>query len=198
VDASTPLDFRLLSPIHATLILLSVVWFSNELAEHGRLFGRLAVFGFVVYSFFSCKQVMAWYADQRADGQGYASASWRHSELLSMARHLASGTLIYTTSPCPIYLYTGRSGFEIPTQWDRDTLRPNKNLSSALGRVRQETDEGKAVLIYFTEDSEPVFPTMDDLSATLKVPCVRTPDGAFCGKIPSGYRYHDYSYAQDK
>jgi hypothetical protein len=80
-------------------------------------------------------------------------------------------------------LYAGRPSTEIPLLIVRDTLAKNDAYAERLAELRQQIQKGQAVVVYFTEDSEPAFPTIADLEKEIQAPCRQESDGVFCGKI---------------
>jgi hypothetical protein len=182
-DASMPLDFRLLLPLHAVILIGGMVWLSSRLDDE-RQRTRVFHLGLAMYLIFSWRQAWVWCAQLREDGEGYASDVWKNSELLAMARRLAPDTLLYTISPGAVYLYTGRVALEIPTRWPRDTLQPSPQYAASFDLMRRRLEHHEAAMLYFSEDSEPVFPTYEKIVRGLRVPCRSAADGFFCGTVP--------------
>lgn len=155
--ASTPLDYRLLSPLYVSgLILLTyllhLVYGAILLMERGKarhLFQTVFILLCVVFSGFYLWRAAEWVIETQENGQGYTSKDWRQSEVIQAIKDLPLETSIYTNGPQPVYLLTGRPAYRLPIKANPSTGLPNEKFQAQLSAVGKTMAEQDAVLVYF-------------------------------------------------
>ncbi len=148
-DASTPLNWRILSPLYPSLLFLAagaIAWLEQK--SHRTLWP--ARFVFLVLLGLSLWGTVHTVTQLRLDGQGFASVRWRESYILKrILRNLPPDVRIYTNEEPMVYFYTGRPANALPAGMAATTRIVNPNLAQAIEGVRQQVLEGKAVIALF-------------------------------------------------
>ncbi len=148
-DASTPLNWRILSPLYPALLVLAIAgidWLGKKSrrSQHASSFLLLLVLGISLLGTIEAIPQL------RQDGQGFASVRWRDSYLIKkLLRSLPADVSIYTNEEPMVYFYTGRPAHALPTGMAATTRIKNPNLAQEIERVRQQVLEGKAVIALF-------------------------------------------------
>jgi 4-amino-4-deoxy-L-arabinose transferase-like glycosyltransferase len=181
VDASTPLDDRILSPLLVSLLALAVLAF-GEVWRNGRGPRWLrAVIGVAVAGFLALTLYRGYGAvlRLREDGQGYAARAWRESELMHWVRQLPGEVSIYSNELDAVYLQTGRQAFQVPIRWDPVREAPRDDYPEQLAAMRRRVQEEGAVLVLFATISgqQAFLPTEAELTDGL-AEVFRSSDGA--------------------
>ncbi len=145
VSADTRLDFRLLSPVCATLVILAALGCSR--LERGArvvgLFLLIPILGTYLHA------AAGFVRQAHLEGQGYASRSWQQSPTLAALQALPASTPIFSNRPDAIAVLTGRPAARIPANFNPSTLRENPNRSVELAEVRRTLRERKGVVVVF-------------------------------------------------
>jgi len=148
-DASTPLNWRILSPLYPPLLFLAagaIAW----LEQKSRRTLWPARFVFLLLLGLSLWGAVETVTQLRQDGQGFASVRWRESYILkNILRKLPPQVRIYTNEEPMVYFYTGRPANALPTGMAATTRITNPNLAQEIEGVRQQVLEGKAVIALF-------------------------------------------------
>jgi 4-amino-4-deoxy-L-arabinose transferase-like glycosyltransferase len=149
LDASTPLENRILAPALASLlILLAVVW--HWIWQWKKLYVRIALA--VAVFIFSARFISdgrLTIENLQKDGQGYSTRVWRESETMQAIRDLPPDTVIYTNRPTAVYLLTGRGAYVTPSPLDPVQMQQRPEYMNDLSRMKEEVREGRAILIFF-------------------------------------------------
>jgi hypothetical protein len=181
VDASTPLDDRILSPLLVASLAL-VVLASGDVLGRGR--GPrwlragigLAAVGFLALTLYrGGGAVLA----LREDGQGYAARAWQDSELIRWVRELPEEVSIYSNELDAVYLRAGRQAFQVPIRWDPVREAPRDDYPEQLAAMRRRVHEEGAVLVLFDTISgqQAFLPSEEELTEGL-AEVFRSGDGA--------------------
>lgn len=150
LDALTPLDERLLSPL---LPVLAV----TVAAAAPRAVPAVAVAVAVVVTGQAVRTV-GWAADQRDEGIGYTSALWDVSPTLDVIRSLPRGVAVYTNDRAAVYLGTGRTVDAVPHEVNPFTRRPVGGVGAEVAEIGTEVRAGRAVVVWFHQDLPYVVP----------------------------------------
>ncbi len=148
-DASTPLNWRILSPLYPPLLFLAasaIAWLEQK-SRHTLWPAR---FVFLLLLGLSLWGTVKTVTQLRLDGQGFASIRWRESYIIKkILRNLPPDVRIYTNEEPVVYFYTGRPANALPTGMAATTRMINLNLAQEIEKVRQQVLEGKAVIALF-------------------------------------------------
>ncbi len=163
-DASTRLTDRILSPVHATLLLAGLVALARLPQRWRTMAALLAVCLGVSYLWRSWTLV----AEARATGRGFNTASWRASETLAWVSQLPAGTIVYSNEAFPIQFFTGIPAYWVPERIDsvKGMLRPD--YGDQMREMRRRLREPGSVLVVFTGSHYRVeLPPLEELTQGL-------------------------------
>jgi hypothetical protein len=146
LDASTPLDARILSPLMGAMVPLLagglvLVW------RRGRLASKLLIAAALLL-------VVSGFADDGRRlldqgwlrGWGFSHRLWKSSELMQAIRDLPPMTL-YTNEPDLVYFQTGRPSYIIFGPVDPVTGLPREGYAEWLAQARGTLAQGGAALV---------------------------------------------------
>ena len=163
-DASTKFKDRILSPTYVSLLILLValgVWVWKLQRKHWQAVMVLLSLFVLGVSFFDCQQTVR---ELGKAGQGFAGWRWYESKVMAAIRELRGDVMIYTNQPTAVYLWTDRPCLVLPTPVDPVTEQPYLIYEQGLQVVRQDVQQGKAILAIF-DWSDVKDPTVVDLEA---------------------------------
>jgi 4-amino-4-deoxy-L-arabinose transferase-like glycosyltransferase len=151
LDASTPLDDRILSPLLVAAIALTVLAAGAALHQAAgrswlRLGMALAAITFLGLSLYRAGSLIV---RLRQDGQGYAARAWADSALIQWVRGLPADTPIYSNELDALYLHTGRQAFQVPIRWDPVREAARDDYDAQLAAMRRRIGDEGAVLVLF-------------------------------------------------
>jgi hypothetical protein len=154
-DASTPLNYRLLSVAYVPMIVLfssSVAWlwkivksYSNKFGSVFQLLIALACLGLV---FNTSKDGFVEVNRLSQDGLGYASLGSVNSQVIREIRNMPPG-LIYSNATNMIFLLTGKPASITPTPIDPVTKLARPEFRHDVETMHKYVSEGQATLILF-------------------------------------------------
>ncbi len=155
IDASVPLNSRILSVVYVPLIILftsSLAWIWRITSQ---LNGRMLLVSRIVFGLFCIGLVFTSISDGiiavdqlSREGYGYANRSMTGSKAVEDIRKLPP-VLIYSNNSDGILLLTGKPATIIPTPTDPVTTLARPDYSKDVELVQQQVLEGQAVLILF-------------------------------------------------
>lgn len=184
LDASTPLDGRILSPLYLAGLLLVLYLFHLLLISKVR--GRWSKIVFLAlllgFMMFTAVRGGRLALNLHANGQGFASREWRDSEVVKWVETLPEGLPIYTNEMDGLYLLTGRAAYQIPIKWDpvRATPRTDYEEQMMAMRARIWSERGVLVLFHTLARQQVIFPSEEELTKGLD-PILRSNDGVIFG-----------------
>ena len=185
LDANTPLDDRILSPVYVAGLIVSL-YFVGELL---RFTGNLPVIriGFVVilliFLVSNLLNGMGLVRDGYRHGFGFSSQVWKNSETLDQVRKLPEELTIFSNSPEAIYLYTGKTALPMPKKFFSANQQTNASYTSDLISMKGRIENEDGVVVYFNTLTERrTLPTVEELKENMQL-CVlaHTTDGAIYG-----------------
>lgn len=150
-DASTPLNWRILSPFYPSLLALAVAGLDSLRKRKARYLMLLFLFGLVSTNLAGAVAMMG---NLRQDGQGFASWRWFDSPVIKQIPHLPAQVRIYTNQGPAVYFYTGRTTYALPTFVESTTRELNSGVEQSIERIRQEVLRGEAVIALFDANRE--------------------------------------------
>ncbi|OPZ08709.1 MAG: hypothetical protein BWZ10_02635 [candidate division BRC1 bacterium ADurb.BinA364] len=84
------------------------------------------------------------------EGLGVNAREWNESALLAAIRRLSPQTVIYTNAYDLVYFQTGRPARLAPAHRNYATGAKEEDFASRMLRMREDIEEGRAVLAYFS------------------------------------------------
>ena len=89
---------------------------------------------------------------------------------------------VYTNGRMPIYLYANRPCYEIPPKTLLSSLEPNLDYQKSMDRIAVEVGRGTAVVVDFSIEDLPQFPSRAEWQTLLRRAPVETSDGTIFSK----------------
>ncbi len=186
VDANTPLDDRILSPLLVAIWLLIAASIAQitPISKTGK--SLFAIFIFLLAGVFSVSSLgkqASYLYEAHQDGLGFFHTRWRNSEIVNEINRLQTDTIVYTNSPEGVYLLTGTAAKPLPRKFDLTRQKPNPDFEENMKKLQQDLFEGKAVIAYFYSIRSLATPDVDELNLSIASEISRHPfsDGVFIG-----------------
>ncbi|MEJ5240469.1 MAG: phospholipid carrier-dependent glycosyltransferase [Anaerolineales bacterium] len=148
-DASTPLNWRILSPLFPPLLALAVAALAS-LGKRSHIPATLLLLALLSLHLAGGIETLH---TLRMDGQGFASWRWYDAVILKEIPKLPPEVRIYTNQGPAVYFYTGRTTYALPAAIAATTRLPNAGVEQAIETIRQEVLQGKAVVALFDRDN---------------------------------------------
>ena len=168
VDPATPLDPRILAPLHAAAILVACATFD----------GRAARGAAVLIVAAQLASAALYVSDVRDDGLGYSSRSWRDRESVRFARALPADAPIFSTHAFALSVLTGRHVATVPYVADDGSARPDIDVRVMLDECRAAGGRGYLVLLPRPRWPTRQFMTLDELGRHVQLrPLAELSDG---------------------
>ncbi len=153
LDATTPLDDRILFPVFGVVVVAMVV-IAWRVAHRAR---RRAIW----LAFLACAAVsivvrapsaLSGIGDVRRDGVGYMSDGWKQSDMLAQVRRLPADLVVYSNAQDAIEFLTGRAAEWLPDDELWESAQPNPEYAKQRDGMCGQVMNGKAVVAYFITD----------------------------------------------
>ncbi len=152
VDANTPMDNRILSPIFPALAVITS--HAVGVSPRGSVM-RIRGVGLLVTVLVVAAALMAWNSFSWAkgaasDGIGFSQPRWRTSEVLGAITALPESLDVYSNAPEAVFLYTHRQTKPLPTHVNLTTQSPNAEFGTQMDDMRRQLESGDGVIVYFS------------------------------------------------
>jgi hypothetical protein len=148
IDANTPLDQRLLSPVFVLLLILIAFSMSprSEIGA-GRWAARSVMLLVCIFLAGPLQRTYALCRESRDRGLGFNAIHWSQSLLI---REIASSrsTRIYSNLPDAVYYLAGKDALKIPAFFSKVTSSLNAHYGQDILKMRTDLDQG-GMLVYF-------------------------------------------------
>jgi hypothetical protein len=172
VDAHTPVDNRILSPLYA-VIVIGIVCLSYHLwCTFGKKQIAIIMLALASLAIILCQIVYSvpLIASLHYDGGGYSSKYWKHSRVMDIIKSLPDDAVIYTNGPDAIEILTGKGSTMLPVKVHAVTRLKNENFLSEFASIVEQINNGKAILVYFNLVTWRWYlPTQEDFSTNLRI-----------------------------
>lgn len=151
LDAQTPLDHRIFSPVYLAVVLLLLCGLRRLFGtfEGARVLAAIAGLALALLSVSQGLKSASWLRLSYSRGLGYASREWGQSKLLEYLRALKRQVPIFTNGPDVLYLLADRPGQMIPRRVDPGTASLNKSYADEMASVSRVLREKGGLLVYF-------------------------------------------------
>jgi hypothetical protein len=145
IDATTPLDNRILMPLYLNILLLLGIGMALLWQRPGLLPRLMAVGMLLWFSYFTLTRLDGAIQDLTRDGQDYASLKWKSSPTIQFVRE-QDPPLVYTNDVTAIYFLAGKDSVGIPNfksneaefQGMRENLRSTGGFLVLFGTLTGE------------------------------------------------------------
>jgi hypothetical protein len=186
LDASTPVDARLLSPILCITIVgvSSAIWTISKTLK-----APLVWWGFLLCVAFSISlktpDAIRSAATIQENGSGYTSKQWQNSATMEFVKLLPDNVKIYSNGPDVLSFLTEKKASSLPDITFPVTREANTLYDEQIDAVCKLIAEKRALLVYFNQITwRWYFPTQKQLALTCNLPVLRSfEDGKVFGDI---------------
>jgi 4-amino-4-deoxy-L-arabinose transferase-like glycosyltransferase len=180
LDASTVPDSRILSPLYAAFLLLSLCamnWLLPALKGRKAL-ATAVVLMCVAFGLFYSISALRWAGRAARQGEGFQSRAWQTSEIIGEIKKLPPEAAIYTNNPLPVYIVAGRVSCKVPDKFNLITMKPNERYSAEIAEMSERLEKHGGVFAYFKGEDLASHPSEDEIKAALPGALVlQEPDG---------------------
>ncbi len=115
-----------------------------------------------------------WLKMSYQDGIGFATGTWRNSELLAFVKSVKWPDAVISNAPDFIYTLTGRRATMIPHRMDPETRKGNAQYREDVARMGERLTQPNAVLVYFKDEGRRWYlPSKNELEAKLPLQVVK-------------------------
>ena len=187
-DFNTPLDSRILCPLHFALIAFTLCVLHTGCATYR--WSRWVGVGLLIAGGWSVwpqgKLVQGALANHHATGRGYANQKWRTCQFLERIRTMPAVPIYMNQAGGPMY-YTGRSIKSVPARRDSVTDQPNAKLEEQVQQMKDDLTNKQGVFIYLKLAGwSGNFIPRDELFKTLNLQSIeKTPEAEVFAIQPS-------------
>lgn len=151
VDASTPINDRILSPIYLSLLLLIGAGFALLVRSRSRPLRWLSLPLALILVLVAIDDTIDVARRIHAGGLGYASSSWKTSPTIQAITELPPDPIL-TDQADAVYLLTGRPAFIIFARTNPVTGQPRPDYDAWLASVRHTMCDENGWLVIFIPD----------------------------------------------
>jgi hypothetical protein len=151
VDANTPLDERILSPVFVAGLIIIVYAFGRLLTAESthRYVKYLIVTLLLVFSVVNVMNISDWIKVRQTAGMGFSNSRWKDSGAIAWLNELPSGETVYTNAPEVVYLYTPHLALRLPVEQFSVTGQDNLNYREDLHVVKSQLIQSDGYVLYF-------------------------------------------------
>jgi 4-amino-4-deoxy-L-arabinose transferase-like glycosyltransferase len=169
LDANTPLDNRILSPVYASLLIIGVYAATRLTAAnpHKPLirWSLVALAGLLVVNWLRLS--LPTLSLMHNQGIGFSTPAWQDSALLDQLKALPTDVMIYSNAPDAVYLLAGRPAARLPRIFELSSQQENTAYPEEMQAVGAQMIAGQAVIAFFTSQGRQSNPSQEDLLAAL-------------------------------
>ncbi|MEW6651144.1 MAG: glycosyltransferase family 39 protein [Chloroflexota bacterium] len=184
VDANTPLDNRILSPVFiSTLLLFGFVTNGfQRLLRHQLL--PIASFALLIYPIVSLSYNYSILENAHQRGIGFFSTAWAQSEAIAWVKQKPARLMVFSNSPEAIYLNAGVSALPLPKKMELMKNQTNPDYAGQLIAIGESVQSGESAILFFNAVASRNLPSRYELiSLSLTSNIVEFQDGFL---IPPG------------
>lgn len=184
MDVDTPLNARILTPIH----VFGIVLVASLAAQLKGWPARVTLVGLAALATLNVGRSLAEARSMANTGWGYSTRYWRDSPTLAFARSLPPGTLAYSNDPEALAFFTACEARDVPSRASRTSMLPRPSFAQELKAMCSDVSGGRAILVYLGGVSwRWQVPTAEELEAACGLAAsARFEDGAVYGVRAGG------------
>ena len=185
VDAHTPLDSRILSPMYVFLppFVISVGWTAAKIGNRTWLWSGLL--GLLLFSVgANATEALPFAIRMHNDGIGYTSRSWRHSESVLFVTSLKDERKIFSNGADAIGFLTAKQADYLPARYSPYTLLSNPEYERQMETLCMDVAGKRAIIVYLDDITwRDYLPTVSEITTTCGEPrSTRLSDGIVYGE----------------
>ncbi len=158
-------SLRMLIPFHVLVLFLVLLQGTSlyRSLKSGRI-RSLAAAAILVVAVIFAGWARDFVRENAEDGQGYASSTYKESELLEAVRSLPPDARFFSNLPWPIGLHCNRPWSLLPTKIDVSTLHASSRYPSDLQAFVRALRQTNVYLAYFKQgDDWFQFPSLEEI-----------------------------------
>jgi hypothetical protein len=187
MDASTPVDTRLLSPILVLLIVggFSAIWaisksFKSPIVRTGLILIAAVLIAFRTLGSFQTAQAI------QKNGLGYNTLHWINSESIAFVNELPGNVVIYSNGADVLGFLTEKESLSVPRKADPGTMKPNPLYEEELNAMCKNIVDGKALMLFFNQITWRWYlPNQEEVASGCKLSILQSfGDGIIFGDTP--------------
>jgi hypothetical protein len=159
VDANTPLDSRILSPLYVSgivIVLFLLDKFLTLIPKQTLLKGIFVSFGLLILSS-NIWNGSTLVVDAYRTGIGFNSLAWKNSDILREVEKIPQDVVIYSNAPEAIYFHFNRPAVSLPRKIMSTTRQVNENFNYEMTEMKASIDQGRGIVIYFSALNRPTL-----------------------------------------
>lgn len=188
IDANTPLDRRLLSPVYVAGILLIYFLLRRILSIFGA--GRIqkwaVILGLVGFLFLTAYKMYPSFRESHSNGLGFTAFRWRESKIIAETVQFADINAVYSNAPEAFLLHTALPAFLLPKKTESSTRQENPLYEQQMAQMTEWLNEPGRQVVLFTDFPRGMLPTADDLQNRYGLVIIsRADDGIILGDASS-------------
>lgn len=180
LDAHTPMDNRILSPLYPFGLITVFCLISNMQIKAGKpYFYGLFILFFAGFLFWHVKNIEPYWRYVNDNGRFYTGRQWQMSNAIRILRLLPDNIVIYSNGQDALEFLTGRNVISIPAMETPGTEKKNVNFADELQKMEETLASSNGLLVYLNLiDWRWYLPTSDYLSRNLPLQVkYQGPDG---------------------
>lgn len=150
-DALVQPNRRVLSPVFAAGLILALCIghrLYSSYPKKGVIQVTILAISIVLLGSYICRGTK-WILNVHESGQGYASKTWKESEIIEKIRNLPAEIYVYSNGADAILAITGRPTHMLPFVADPITKIPNDYFSAQIGEIHGQIKNRSAVWVWF-------------------------------------------------
>lgn len=163
IDAYTPLDRRILSPLFLPFVLLLLLILAGQHREirKGVVTSGIALL-MLLMLFLEMPNLNGELSRLIRRGEGYAHISWQYSPSLAFVQSMELQRRVYSNSPEALLVHLGREESALPLLYNPSTSQLNEEFDQQLDAAKADLLQTDGVVILFSQLAwRSYFPTAD-------------------------------------
>lgn len=179
IDANTPLDNRILSPLYPLLVVIIVYMVARYAKFNQKILTRLVpITFFLLLGGLYLNVSIPYISSARQNGIGFSTPRWENSQLIAEIKQLPPEIAIFSNVPEAIYLHSGHPASRLPRVFELSTQQTNPEYDLEMLDVGERMTNGRGVLAYFNQPGRNTNPTLEEIMGVLSLqPQAQVADG---------------------
>ncbi|MBK8903338.1 MAG: phospholipid carrier-dependent glycosyltransferase [Anaerolineaceae bacterium] len=166
IDASTPLNYRILLPMFVVSLIVILAGVADlvpkiQTIPFVRLMPLAAFLVYLVLNLIASWRIVYPFYQY---GLGYTAVYWQESKLAAQAALLGENTLIYSNAPDALYFTSDLICRRLPITTDPTTLQTDIYYAERLESMFNQVEAGDAIIVYFDAIDRWYLPAKAELS----------------------------------
>lgn len=164
LDANTPLDGRILSPVWVAgicIIFSCLGWAYHNSSSH---VVRIAIsIGCIFLAIAYLPRGLEFIRGAHSEGLGLSNRIWSNSETIHLAQELPAGIPIYSNLPEAVYIHAQHTALRLSSRVSSVTQTENAEYTAEMDQIRNDMHNHNGVIVYFDALSRSNYPSKSEL-----------------------------------